>query len=365
MDLGLFSSGRFFSRLVVGMVLAAVPLSAGAGEIRFPGGQGHCQDPVWSADGKWLAFEVNGYNGGSIDLYVASVAGGLASKDATKVTLPGTSGQFGGQATIAQNPTWHPQGPVVFEGSNSGGAVRLYLYQPGGASATELIQQAQVPQNITFPNISKDGNQVVFVANKTGDGDVYTWNRTTNAITQITATDGSESFPMFSPDGKKIVFTRKANNTEDIFEYDIASKTEKTIASGGGDQTRPIYAADDTIVYFSSERGDNIWDVMAVDTAGNKKTLGKDARLPVSARPAVAPDGTWVAWGSNDPQSGVIFLGKVDGSNTVSYKSALDAAGEPGVSTSGGRTWLAYTGIVTGNADYRSLYVDDVTNNLP
>ena len=67
-----------------GFAAAALALTAPAfaGEVRFTD-DGHAQNPVWSPDGKWVAFEVNHLEGSGVDLFVASVSGGIA-KDAIK-----------------------------------------------------------------------------------------------------------------------------------------------------------------------------------------------------------------------------------------------------------------------------------------
>jgi Tol biopolymer transport system component len=64
------------------MWLCFLAAAALAGEVRFAPEDGHAYTPVWSADGKWLAFEVNRYDGGSIDLYVAAVAQNGTAKTA-------------------------------------------------------------------------------------------------------------------------------------------------------------------------------------------------------------------------------------------------------------------------------------------
>jgi Tol biopolymer transport system component len=345
---------------------AGLSTSAFAGEVRFSPEDGHAYTPVFSADGKWIAFEVNRYDGGSIDMYVAAVAQNGIAKDGVKVALPGGGTQFGASGQVVMNPTWHPQGLAVFEGSNQGGLYRLYIYSPGGASATELLDTTRAPGNLTFPSISPDGNNVAYVSDQTGKGDVKTWNRSTNAFGQVTTSDGTESFPSYAKDGKTMLFTRKQNNTEDVFVYDTAAKTEKSLVGGGGDQTRPVYAAGNAVVYFTSERGAEAWDIAVVDSAGqNKKILAKDVRLPLRTRPALSKDGNWVAWVSADPTKDMIVnLTKIDGSATVQITTDFKGCGEPALTEQNGRILLAYTYLPQSGADWRHLFVVDVTDKL-
>jgi Tol biopolymer transport system component len=333
-----------------------------AGEVRYIG-DGHAYHPVWSRDGKYLAFEVNRL-AGDTDLFVSEVTGAIA-KDAVKVTLPGGTSAYGGGSQVVVNPTWATQNVAVFEGSNQGGQFRLYAYQPGGGAATEMIPTSQIPGDLTFPYVSADGKQMTFIADASGAGDIRVRDTATGAITQLTATSAPEVFPTYSADSAKIAFSRKTNNTEDLFELTLASKAEATLAGGGGDQVRSVYAAG-KMVFFDDSRGDNLWDIAVVDAAGSPKRLvAKGVRLPLRARPAVSPDGKWVAFAYDDPtKSGKIMLVTLDGGTTVEISTTFTACGEPALTVQNGRTLLAFTALPSSTADWRFLYVEDITDKL-
>lgn len=348
-------------------LLAAIGLSlasaASAGEVRYAA-EGHAYNPVWSKDGKWVAYEVNRYDGGSIDMFVSSVNGGIA-KDGIKVALAGGS-QFGGGGQILINPTWHPGGLAIFEGSNQGGVYRLYIYSPGGGSPTELLNTTKAPDNLAFPVVTADGNTLAFTSAATGAGDIRTWDRTKDVMGQLTTSADTETFPLYSPDSKRMIFNRNASGTEDLYMLDLATKTEKVFVSGGGDQTRGTFAANGAVVYFSNERGTENWDLVTVDSAGaNKRVIAKDVRLPMRSRPTLTPDGQWVAWTTAKAElSGKVYLAKVDGSKTVELDSGFNACGEPALTVVGGRTLIAYTYLQNNGADWRKLMVLDVTDKL-
>ncbi len=346
--------------VLFGVALASQAL---AGDVRYAA-EGHAYNPIFSKDGKWLAYEVNSYDGGSIDMFVSSVAGAIA-KDGIKVSLAGGS-QFGATGQILINPTWHPAGQAIFEGSNQGGDYRLYIYQPGGGSPTELFTSAKASGNLTFPIVTADGNTIAFVSSATGAGDIRSWDRTKDAFGQLTTSEHSESFPTYSADNKTLLFNRNSGGTEDVFLLDLATKTEKAFVTGGGDQTRSTFAAGGTVLYFSNERGQDAWDIMAVDAAGaNKRTVAKDVRLPLRSRPTLTADGQWVSWTSNKAElSGKVYLGKVDGTKTVEIDSGFNACGEPALAVNGGRTILAFTYLQNNGADWRKLTVLDVTDKL-
>lgn len=336
-------------------------LSAHAGKVPYSG-EGHAYHPVFSDDGKYVAFEVNRYEG-KIELFIARLDGDRADA-AAKVTLPAGSAFDGDTVTV--NPVWVPGGGVVFEGSNAGGIYRLYFSLPGGGAASEMVKPTEVDGHLTFPSVSPDGKKLGFVAKKTGHGDVRVRDTTSGKITQVTKTEESESFPTFDPKSQEMLYTRKADNTEDIFAFDLFTEKEQSIVSGSGDQTRPDYAADGRIVFFDSGRVEGHWDLAVVDGEGRGRTvLGEDVRLPLRGRPAVSPDGQWVAYGYDAPaKADRIVLVRVDGSKRVEIKTDQSACGEPALTAVDGRTILAYTALPTKGSEWRFLMLRDVTDQL-
>ncbi|MBN2799588.1 MAG: PD40 domain-containing protein [Deltaproteobacteria bacterium] len=353
---------RSASVIAAALMLSSVAL---AGDVRFSS-EGHAQHPVWSLDGKYVAFEVNRF-AGDIKLYVSEVKAGAVASPASEVKLPGGASAFGGGGQVVVNPIWHPQGIMVFEGSNQSGAFRLYYASPGGAAAAEMLPSTKAPGDLTFPSISQDGNLLAFVTDSTGSGDVMSWNRNTDKFQQITSTPGSEMFPQFSADSQNILFTRKKNDVEAIYLSNLSSGVETVVASGNGDQTRPNFAADDKIVYFTNERGQGNWDLAVINQDGSgKRVLAKGIRLPHRARPAISPDGRWVAYAFDDPsKSDSVWISSTDGASTVEITTEFKACGEPALTlNSAGQLLLAYTALPAANSDWRFLHVTDISGRL-
>jgi Tol biopolymer transport system component len=207
---------------------------------------------------------------------------------------------------------------------------------------------------------------MVFIADATGNGDIRTRNTGSGALGQETTSTHAEMFPQFSVDGKKLLFTRKKGNTEDVFEMVVGSSTETPVVGGGGDQTRPGYAEGGRVVYFDGARGEGLWDLAVVEGAGGERRyIAKGVRLPLRARPALSPDGKWVAYAYDDPSKAkTVYLSRVDGSKTVEVATTFEACGEPAIAQQGDRTVLAYTALPNKGADWRFLYVTEVTSKL-
>lgn len=343
--------------------LFALITPAFAVEITWVGG-GHASNPQWSADGNWLAYEVNN-NADKVDLYVVRMTNGNPGA-AAKVVIPGGSSSFSASGSFAANPNWHPKGPVIFEAANSGGLSRLYYLSPGGSSPAEYLSITQAPGNLSWPTVSPDGTNLAYTSSATGSGDVYLFSSQTNKAALTTASNLPENAPRFSPDGKGLVFSRKSQGTEDLFTWVTGATVQTPLRGGAGDQSRPRYAGD-KVVYFSNERGDDRWDicVMPATSGATPTTLAKDIRLPLRSQPMLTPDGSAVVWTSMAPNTdAIVYVTKLDGSGTKQINTGLTAVGDASVSTSGGRTFLTYTALPTTGSDWRQLHVIDVTGQF-
>jgi Tol biopolymer transport system component len=335
--------------------------TANGAEVRHSA-NGHVFNPTWSPDGRWLAFEVNDYEGKN-DLYVVEMMSGAPKAAPSKAQLPGAQSSFSSGGTVAGAAVWHPQGALIFEGSNAGGTTRLFLLSPGTQGASELISNSQIKGDLSWPGISPDGRRVSFVSDVTGSGDIYVWDRGTNSVNRILTSPFSEMAPAFHSDGQRLAYSRKNRGGEDLFVMEGTSS--RPWVGGSGDQTRPVFSGD-TIVFFSNEQGDNRWDIVTSSTVGSKKVIGRNIRLPLRSQPALSDDGQWVVYGVADPeQSHKIFLTKVDGSRTIRINSGLVAAGEPALIQVGGQAYLAFTALPNAGSDWRQLHVMNITNQLP
>jgi Tol biopolymer transport system component len=341
------------------LLLSAVP--AFAAEVSVTE-KGHASNPTWSADGSQLAFEINDY-GGNISMYAAKVQNGNPMGTPSQVKLPHAASSFGGGGSVAANATWLQDG-MMFEGSTAGGTMRLYYWTPSGSMAGEFLENSKIGGDLTWPAASADGNFLAFVSDATGKGDIYVWDASTNEIKQMLQSPFTESAPRYHRDGQTLAFSRKNQGGEDLFT--VSGGTTAPLVGGNGDQSRPVYSSGGEVVFFTSERGDGHWDIAVSSGPGQKKVIAKDIRLPVRAPPALSPDGQWVAYGADNPDlARFIFFTKLDGSATVKYDTQLVAAGEPALTSSGGRTFLAFTALPSAGADWRQLHIADVSGKGP
>lgn len=347
------------------MIAAWLVAAAWAAPVSFPGG-GHAENPQWSPDGAWLAFEVNNH-ADQVDLWVVSVAGGVP-KVPQKVTLAGGStSNFSSGARFAANPTWVPGGGLLFEGGTAAGVVRLYFATAGSAvPAAEYLSTARLAGNLAWPAVSPSGQVVAFTSSATGAGDIYLYQVKDGSVSRAFNSELPENAPRFSPEGTSLVFSRKVQGTEDLAAWSVGTTVIQPLQAGNHDQTRPRYAGS-KVVYFTGERGGDHWDVAVADaTPGATRTIvARDVRLPSRSPPQLSPDGRSVVYASMNPgQDHQVMVTRLDGSATVTLDTGLVAVADPTLVAAGGRTYLAFTALPAVGSTWRQLHVLDVTGKL-
>ena len=144
-----------------------------------------------SPDGQRIAFTAQGA------IWVVPFAGGTATR-ITPWTIEPTA------------PVWSPDGKVIaFQNYTLDGNWHIWTVQPDGTDAKEITtgffddrEPAWIP----------DGSGLVFASDRSGDGQYKIWSYTfaTGAYKQLTTGPGAESNPVVSPDGKQIAFVDTA-----------------------------------------------------------------------------------------------------------------------------------------------------------
>jgi Tol biopolymer transport system component len=344
---------------MTGYLLFYGMLQAGATEIPVTS-SGHASNPVWSKDGNKLAFEVNEY-AGKIDLFAVNMDG-IEYQDIKKVQASVGGATFGSGGSVNAAPVWQKLGPkwgLIFEHGRKGVPNRIYstdFIRP----ARPVIQMNQLEGDLSWPALSGDEKSMYFVSDIKGAGDIYSFTFKGQTVKPVVQSEGySEMAPKLSESGS-LLYTRKHGNGEDI--YVTTGGSDSKWVGGNGDQTRPSWA-NDQVVFFSNERGVDLWDIASSSKPSSKNILAKNIRLPMRSSPALSPDRKWVAYGVEDPKkSSSIWFSKLDGSKTFSYDTKHIACGEPSLTESNGQILLAYTALPAEGSAWRKLHVVDVTN---
>jgi dipeptidyl aminopeptidase/acylaminoacyl peptidase len=261
---------------------------------RVGGEKDSASSPLWSPDGKLLAFAGN--QGGKAGLFVVHQDGSdvtsLAPTNGTNSPLPGTGREM----------TWSPDGKQIAfisstpsalaaEASGDPMVISRYLYKPdAGEGMTRFndnqrlhifavdLASKQVRQLTSGESDehsldwSPDGKEILFVSNREPNQDeffnydVFALRVADGSVRRLTATEFNEYEPLWSPDGRHIVYrgtrrglTDRETTMEDTHVWIMNADGSERLEIGAvidNRQGAPQWASDGTSVYFTvQERG--------------------------------------------------------------------------------------------------------------
>jgi dipeptidyl aminopeptidase/acylaminoacyl peptidase len=305
--------------------------------IRLGGDKDRGGGPLWSPDGKWLAFF--GRLGEKHGLMIAKPDGSdvtvLANPEDTNSPLPGTGNEV----------SWSPDGKqIAYVGSTPGAeaaeasgdpmVITRYLYKPDAGEgmtrfndnqrlhvflvdvATKQIRQL-TKGNTDEHSIdwSPDGKEILYLTNPEPNQDeffnydVFALKVADNSVRRITATEFNEYNPLWSPDGKRILYrgtrrglTDRETTMEDthIWVMNADGSDRREIGAViDARQGTPRWAADGNSVYFTVQERGSIHLVHLPISGGKPEYVVKDRG--VVAAWSVGKDGT-VAYSFASPR---------------------------------------------------------------
>jgi Tol biopolymer transport system component/DNA-binding winged helix-turn-helix (wHTH) protein len=249
----------FLSRPTLGLAhLYAVSLSGkNLRQLTFDDGDEDISSLMWSVDGKYIVFDVNGR--------------GL-------VRVPATGGAVERETVYPFTGALSPDGRrLAHVGPFSGWkfwavAWRMELSTAGGRVVSEEKVLASTAENDAL-QLSPDEQQIVFQSDRSGP--LQIWKSGVNGSDPMQMTffdEGYPGTPRWSPDGKWIVFDyHTLKHHSQINMIDSEGRNLHAVTSGDYESAVPSYSRDGRAIYFASNRtGD--WQVWRRELSTGQET---------------------------------------------------------------------------------------------
>ncbi len=278
--------GRGFGQLYV-MTIAT------GQAVAFSEGNDSSGDPIWSPDGKWIAYsgKLSDRAGLLIARPDASGKKFLTTLEATNSPLPTTGARvvWSPDSTRIAFVTAQP-GPETADATGDPVVITRYLYKPdlsegntrfndnkrlhifvlniADAQITQLTSGNHYEHSIDW---SRDGKELLYVSNREPNEDqffnydMFTLGLADHESRRITSTENAEYRPRWSPDGKHIAYegtkrglTDLETTMEDthVWIVDADGKNRHELSTIDNRQGEPVWSSDGRSVYFNvQERG--------------------------------------------------------------------------------------------------------------
>lgn len=209
--------------------LYLVPTAGGkATQLTFH--QAHDFMPVWSKDGKQIAFASDRY--GNFDVFVMDAEGGQAnrltyhSNDEMPYSFSADNQSviFGG---VRQDLAEHRQYPT-------GSQPELYQVPAKGGRVDQVWT---IPSE--YVQVSKDGKRMVYHDKKGGENewrkrhqsaitrDIWMYDASSNSHKMISSFAGEDRNPVFAPNGNDIYYLSEENGSFNVFKTNLENPSQK------------------------------------------------------------------------------------------------------------------------------------------
>jgi TolB protein len=167
------------------------------------------------------------------------------------------------------------------------------------------------------PDISPDGQHIVFTSNQTGNKDIFVENLQSGAVWDLTNNPATDEWARFSPDGKQIVFD--SNRDNGVFEIFVAN------ADGSGVPTQltfppmlgryPDWSPDGKQIVF--RYNSDIAIINADGTSNSPTQLTHESSGSFAQMAVWSPDGRHIAFMSFREEYCSVFRMNADGSGQI------------------------------------------------
>jgi TolB protein len=168
---------------------------------------------------------------------------------------------------------------------------QIYVMSPNGSSPVRITYDTASDVD---PDISPDGQQIVFTSNQTGNNDIFVQDRS-GVVRNLTNNPGNDEWARWSPDGKQIVFD--SNRDGGVFEIYVmdadGTDTPTRLTSPPTLGRYPSWSPDGRQIVF--RRDIDIY-VINADGTGTPIQLTGEVAPSFAQMPAWSPDGRHIAF---------------------------------------------------------------------
>ncbi|MBI3609358.1 MAG: PD40 domain-containing protein [Nitrospirae bacterium] len=212
----------------------------------------------------------------------------------------------------AIHPVWSPDGKALAFESDLAGNWDIWTINRDG---TGLKQITNNPSNERFASWSPDGARLAYASDRSGNWDIWSMKLDGTDNRQLTQFNGLDIAPVWSPDGKRIAFVSSRSMDVLVWVMDADGGNVQGMPNiRCGDWVSAWSPDGKSVAAVSSMRGKS--DIWIIDTAERTiKQLTQKTETRRDFLPAWSPDGSHIAFVSERNGRRDIWLMDRDGKN--------------------------------------------------
>lgn len=232
--------------------------------------------PIWSPDGRWIAYVSKRGENREIMVMPAPNVLGLAGIEASRIAPE----QYEARAiNITRHPSndwtigWSPDSAQIAFSSNRGGYWQVFVARADGTTIYPVTSDGV---NRLSPVWSPDYKWMAYSAKRDNNWDIYVMpapgpdgqGAKPGQERRLTSAEGNDLSPMFSPDGRRIVFESNRDGNPEIYVMNADGSNQRNVSNfPGAADHGPVWSPDGRQIMFYSNRTGN-WDIFVISSDG-------------------------------------------------------------------------------------------------
>lgn len=219
-------------------------------------------------------------------------------------------------------PVWSPDGKKIAFVSNRDGNQEIYV-MPLPAQDSDNQEESQAvnltknPSNDTGPVWSPDGKKIAFASRRAGNKwEIFVMDADGGNVQQLTKDGGNNFSPSWSPDSKSIAFAGKISGNWDIYTMQADGSDVKHLTDDPAEDTSPSWSPLGDYIAFESRR-EKLSDVFIMRTNGAEQTRLNCSSTSDDHSPTWSPDGQRIVFYTNRDKNWEIYSSDIAGNSVV------------------------------------------------
>jgi Tol biopolymer transport system component len=173
----------------------------------------------------------------------------------------------------ARQPVWSPDGKLIAFFGFRDGDYDIWAVSPDGTGQHQLTWG---PFDDREPIWSHDGSHIAFSSDRSdvlsGNYNIWTLERASGEIRQLTTASSDDYMPSWSPDDREIAFASARDGGQSVWAVNVADGAERRVSTALGTVDAPSWSPGGQIVYHVSGGGQS-----RLETEGRPLTGAENA----------------------------------------------------------------------------------------